>query len=182
MSARSANAVRDEEVGAVDRSGARRRQGLPVPAVRPVEQRGDRMLENLRRRDPGRARALNTKLRTLSKVLVGERERRLYILAPDQIEYIESRGNYVEFHAGGLPFISRDSLKRLSRVLAAEGYLRIQRTLLLNLRSIVYAQRVGHGRFAFTLSSGARLCSGSKFRLEILQVLPLSRVQHDADS
>jgi DNA-binding LytR/AlgR family response regulator len=181
MSGRSANGARDEAVGAVDRSAARRKQGLPVPATRPLERRGDRMLERLRRHDPGRSRALNTKLPT-SRVLVGERERRLYILAPDQVEYIESRGNYVEFHAGGLPFISRDSLKRLSRVLAAEGYVRIQRTLLLNLRSIVYAQRVGHGRFAFTLSSGARLCSGAKFRLEILQVLPLSRVQHGADS
>jgi DNA-binding LytR/AlgR family response regulator len=166
MSDRSANGIHAEEPGTAGRGGTRRRQGLSAPRARLVERHGP----------------AHTNRRTLSKVLVGERERRLYVLTPDQIEYIESRGNYVEFHAGGLPFISRDSLKRLSRLLAAEGYLRIQRTMLLNLRSILYAQRIGHGRFEFTLSSGARLCSGARFRIDILRVLPLSRVQHDSDA
>jgi DNA-binding LytR/AlgR family response regulator len=110
-------------------------------------------------------------------MLVGERERRLYLLAPGEIDYIESRGNYVEFHAAALVFISRDSIKRLSRELAASGFMRIQRTLLLNIQSIVYAQRVGHGTYAFTLSTGARLRSGAKYREEILKVLPLTRAR-----
>ncbi|HYM43571.1 MAG TPA: LytTR family DNA-binding domain-containing protein [Steroidobacteraceae bacterium] len=110
-------------------------------------------------------------------VLVGERERRLYPLSPGEVDYIESRGNYVEFHIGELVFISRDSIKRLTRALAASGYVRIQRTLLLNVQSIVYAQRVGHGTFAFTLRSGARVTSGARYREEILRILPLTRAR-----
>jgi len=161
--------------------GAQRGQASTAPAARSAEREADRTLENLqRRRDATRPRAPEGKLRTPARVLVGERERRLYLLAPGEIDYIESRGNYVEFHADDLVFISRDSIKRLARALADSGYIRIQRTLLVNLQSIVYAQRVGHGRFAFTLSSGARLCSGAKFREAILRTLPLTRARrHD---
>lgn len=113
----------------------------------------------------------------VAPMLVGERERRLYPLSPGQVDYIESRGNYVEFHVQGLVFISRDSIKRLTLVLADSGYIRIQRTLLLNIQSIVYAQRVGHGTYAFTLRSGVRLTSGAKYRQEILRALPLTRAR-----
>ena len=148
------------------------RHGLSV-ARSGAEREADRTFANVRRRRKSlQPRTPPARSRTL---LVGERERRLYLLVPGEIDYIESRGNYVEFHADDLVFISRDSIKRLSRVLAESGYMRIQRTLLLNLESIVYAQRVGHGRFAFTLSSGARLCSGAKYREEILAVVPLTR-------
>lgn len=163
--------------------GAQRNQALPVAPVRSAERDADRTFENLRRRrDSTRPRAGQGRLRTSARLLVGERERRLYLLAPGEIDYIESRGNYVEFHADELVFISRDSIKRLSRTLADSGYIRIQRTLLVNLQSIVYAQRVGHGRFAFTLSSGARLCSGGKYRDEILRTLPLTRARRHAGS
>ena len=146
------------------------------------EQRdADRTLESLRRkRDAEQLRPASGRLRT-STVLVGERERRMYPLSPGEVDYIESRGNYVEFHVEELVFISRDSIKRLSRALADSRYIRIQRALLLNVQSIVYAQRVGHGTFAFTLRSGARLTSGTRYREEILRTLPLTRARRLGD-
>jgi len=51
----------------------------------------------------------------------------------------------------------------------------IQRSLLLNVRAIAYAQPIGHGAFAFTLVSGARLHSGDAYRDTILAALPLRR-------
>ena len=169
--------IHGNEVGTAALSGAHR-NGPAAAAVRGVQRDTDRTIESVRRRrEATKPLSLDPKSRPLSRVLVGERERRLYLLAPGEIDYIESRGNYVEFHADDLVFISRDSIKRLSRVLADSGYLRIQRTLLLNLSCIVYAQRVGHGNFAFTLTSGARLCSGAKYREEILGILPLTRAR-----
>ena len=155
--------------------GARLSPGLSAAAATGAERDADKALESLRRRrDSSKVRTLNARSRALARVLVGERERRLYLLTPGEIDYIESHANYVEFHADSLVFISRDSIKRLSRVLAGSGYMRIRRTLLLNIESILYAQRVGHGTYAFTLSSGACLRSGAKYREEILRVLPLT--------
>src|SRR5215472_12175512 len=105
-------------------SGATQRVSSAA-GVRDAERDADRTLENLRRRrDSVRPRPADAKLRTFARVLVGERERRLYLLAPGEIDYIESRGNYVEFHADDLVFISRDSIKRLSRTLIDSGYIR----------------------------------------------------------
>ena len=108
-------------------------------------------------------------------LLVGEREHRLYPLDPYQIDYIESAGNYVTYHLSGVEYIARESIKRLDGVLAPAGFVRIQRSLLLNVRAIAYAQPIGHGTFAFTLVSGARLHSGDAYRDTILAALPLRR-------
>lgn len=107
-------------------------------------------------------------------LLVGEREHRLYVLRPDQVQFIKSHGNYVKLHAGNTEYISRDSVKHLADVLAGSGFLRIERSLLINTRSILYAQRSGRGTYAFTLACGSCLYSGATYRDEILRVLPLA--------
>lgn len=108
-------------------------------------------------------------------LLVGEREHRLYPLDPRQIDYVESAGNYVTYHLGALGYIARESIKHLADVLAPNGFVRIQRSLLLNVRAIAYAQPIGHGSFAFTLASGTCLHSGDAYRDTILAALPLRR-------
>jgi two-component system LytT family response regulator len=107
-------------------------------------------------------------------LLVGERERRLYPLDAEKVDYIESDGNYVSIRSGNAAYISRDTIKRLAAELAHLGFIRIERSLLVNIRSVLYAETVGRGRFAFTLSSGACLQSSSSYRDVILQALPLA--------
>jgi len=107
--------------------------------------------------------------------LVGEREHRLYPLDPFEIDYVQSAGNYVTYHLGGVDYIARESIKRLDALLAPVGFVRIERSLLLNVRAIAYAQPIGHGTFVFTLATGARLHSGHAYRDTILAALPLRR-------
>jgi two-component system LytT family response regulator len=107
--------------------------------------------------------------------LIGERERRLYPLEPEHIDYIESAGNYVAYRVANLQYTARESIKRLATLLRPVGFVRIERSLLLNVRAIAYAQPNGQGKFAFTLVSGARLDSGHTYRDTILAALPLSR-------
>ncbi|HWF99679.1 MAG TPA: LytTR family DNA-binding domain-containing protein [Steroidobacteraceae bacterium] len=106
------------------------------------------------------------------KFLVGERQRRLYPLAIDSIDYIEADGNYVTLRVGESEYISRDSIKRLASELSAFGFLRIERSILLNIGAVRFAEPVGHGLLAFTLSSGVCLYSSKTYREEILRVLP----------
>jgi two-component system, LytTR family, response regulator len=108
-------------------------------------------------------------------MLIGEREHRLYPLEPLKIDYIESDGNYVTFRTATSEYISRDSIKRLATVLKSRGFFRIERSLLLNVRAISYAEPLGRASFAFTLTSGRCLRSSATYRAAILQVLPLVR-------
>jgi two-component system LytT family response regulator len=107
--------------------------------------------------------------------LVGEREHRLYPIDPNKIDYIESAGNYVKYHIGTSDYIARESVKHLEVQLCALGFLRIERCLLINIRSIAYIEPLGQAIFAFTLVCGAQLHSGPAYRETILQVLPLRR-------
>ncbi|HET9389734.1 MAG TPA: LytTR family DNA-binding domain-containing protein [Steroidobacteraceae bacterium] len=107
--------------------------------------------------------------------LVGEREHRLYPLDPFEIDYVQAAGNYVTYHVAGIEYIARESIKRLDGLLVSAGFVRIERSLLLNVRAIAYAQPIGHGSFVFTLTSGARLHSGHAYRDTILAALPLRR-------
>jgi two-component system, LytTR family, response regulator len=107
------------------------------------------------------------------RFLVGERQHRLYPLEVEKIDYIEAHGNYVTIRSGTCDYIRRDSIKRLAAYLADLGFMRIERSLLLNVRAVAYAQVANHGTFAFTLSSGACIQSSSSYRDAILNVLPL---------
>jgi two-component system LytT family response regulator len=115
------------------------------------------------------------------KILVGERQRRLYPLNIDKIDYIEAAGNYVTIRAANTEYISRDTIKRLAADLAAFGFMRIDRSILLNIRAVEFAEPVGHGTLAFTLSSGACLHSSKTYRNAILRILPWHHCRAGAD-
>jgi DNA-binding LytR/AlgR family response regulator len=107
------------------------------------------------------------------RFLVGERQRRLYPLDPKSVDYIEADGNYVTLRAGKVEYLSRDSIKRLSMQLAEHGFIRIERSLLVNAAAVSYAEVAGHGTFALTLSSGVCLHSSAAYRDSILRIIPL---------
>jgi DNA-binding LytR/AlgR family response regulator len=121
-----------------------------------------------------KAREIDEEPRVMPTLLIGEREHRLYPLDPEKIDYIESDGNYVSIRSGNTTYISRDSIKRLAEELANHGFVRIERSLLVNIRAVLYAEAAGRGRFTFTLSSGACLQSSASYRGAILRALPLA--------
>jgi len=158
-------------------------EGVLDYLVKPVSaDRFDRALERARQRfephlrDSPPAHDLYGVLGIKPKLLVGERQHRLYPLDPTKIDYIEADGNYVTIRTGNVEYISRDSIKRLAAELAEIGFVRIERSLLLNTRAVLYAEMAGHGAFAFTLTSGVCLHSSATYRDEILRVLPLAPV------
>jgi DNA-binding LytR/AlgR family response regulator len=106
------------------------------------------------------------------KLLVGQRNHRLYPLDIEKIDYIEADGNYVTIRMAHSEYISRDSIKRLSIDLAAFGFVRIDRSVLLNIRAVQFAEPAGHGTLAFTLCSGVCLHSSRAYREAILRILP----------
>lgn len=114
--------------------------------------------------------------------LVGEKARRLYFIEPEKVDYIESDGNYVTIHVGDERYISRNSVKHLARRFVPHGFLRIERSLLINLRRVAFAERLGHGLFAFTLANGRHLVSGTTYRRSILNEIRFGQLSGLKDS
>jgi two-component system LytT family response regulator len=105
------------------------------------------------------------------RMLAAERERRLYLLDPGKVDYIESYGNYVRIWSGAVAYISRECVKELAVLLASSGFVRVQRSKLVNLRAVSYIERPGHGIFVFVLTCGTRLESTPTYRADILRAL-----------
>jgi two-component system, LytTR family, response regulator len=98
--------------------------------------------------------------------LMAEQSHRLYFLAVEDIDYIESCGNYVLVHVGNQKYVRRDTLKRLSAALRDHEFVWIRRSTLINLSRVAFAEKCGRGALAFTLTTGTRLVSRARIKLE----------------
>jgi two-component system LytT family response regulator len=105
------------------------------------------------------------------RLLVGERSRAMYVLRMEDIDYVQSHGNYVKLHVGPEEYLSRDSIKRLAEVMAAQGFVRVERSLLVNLRVVHQARRTRRGSYTLILASGSQLRSGAGYRDRLLRGL-----------
>jgi two-component system LytT family response regulator len=165
-------------------------EGAVDHLVKPVSaDRFDHAIERVRQRcgtgQADESRLIRQILRLLAKrpkLLVGERQHRLYPLDVETIDYVEADGNYVTIRVGDTEYISRDSIKRLAAELADFGFVRIDRSILLNIRAVQYAEPAGHGTLAFTLSSGACLHSSKTYRETIVRMLPWHHCRVGSDA
>jgi two-component system LytT family response regulator len=100
--------------------------------------------------------------------ITGERAQRLYSIDAEAIDYVESDANNVAFHVDDDKYLAHNSLKHLAGVLEPLGFVRIGRSVLLNLRKVAFAQPLDRSAFVFTLRNGRRLVSSSSYRKGIL--------------
>jgi two-component system, LytTR family, response regulator len=109
--------------------------------------------------------APNSKRRNSPSRLMAENSHRLYFLAVEEVDYIESCGNYVLIHVGKQKYLRRDTLKRLASELCEVGFEWIRRSTLINLARVAFAEKLEHGALAFTLTCGTRLVSKTRVKL-----------------
>jgi len=140
--------------------------------TKPVdESRFEAAIDRARRRFPqtsAAGRFLPTAAPARARLLA-EKSRCLHFIEPAQIECIEADGNYVGVHTSAERYIARSTLKHLAVTLAPLGFLRIDRSLLINLSRVAFIEKLGGGCYAFTLCSGRRLVSSVAYRKEIQQ-------------
>jgi two-component system, LytTR family, response regulator len=101
--------------------------------------------------------------------ITGEKAQRLYFIDVETIDYVESEANYVALHVDDERYLARNTMKHLAGVLGPLGFVRIERSLLINLRRVAFAERLDRGAFVFTLRNGRRLVSSSTYRKGIME-------------
>ena len=60
-------------------------------------------------------------------------------------------------------------MKHLAGELATVGFVRIEHSLLINLRKVAFAEPLDRGAFVFTLRNGQRLVSSRSYRKGIIE-------------
>ena len=107
--------------------------------------------------------------------ITGEKAQRLHVIDVETIDYVESEANNVALHVENEQYLARNTLKHLADVLGPLGFVRIERSVLINLRRVAFAERLDRAAFVFTLRNGRRLVSSRKYRKEILDEIRRGR-------
>jgi two-component system LytT family response regulator len=111
--------------------------------------------------------------RYLKRLAVRTAGRTVFLDVGD-VEWIEAAENYVQIHAGRSAHLLHVAISTLEKSLDPEVFLRIHRSLIVNVRAIRELQPALHGEYAVTLQSGVRLESGRTYseRLKALAANP----------
>lgn len=84
-----------------------------------------------------------------------------------EIDWIEGAGVYVNLHASGKELLYRSTLNELSRHLDATRFIRIHRSTIVNVESIVELRPISHGEFELLLKDGHRSRVSRTYRIEL---------------
>ena len=84
-----------------------------------------------------------------------------------EIEWIEGAGAYVNLHTSGKELLYRAALNELSSQLDPVRFVRVHRSSIVNIDSIVELQPISHGEFEIVLKSGGRLRVSRTYRVEL---------------
>jgi two-component system LytT family response regulator len=89
------------------------------------------------------------------RILIKSPERILFLKA-EEIDHIEAAGNYLVLQAGKERHIARETMTAMETRLASAGFMRISRSVIVNLSRIRELAPMGAGEYCVILKSGAR--------------------------
>lgn len=82
---------------------------------------------------------------------------RIVFLKPEEVDHVEAAGNYLVLHVGKDRHIVRETMTAMETKLAPAGFLRANRSALINLRRIREVQPLPGGDHSVLLQTGARI-------------------------
>ncbi len=89
---------------------------------------------------------------------------RIFLVKPDDIDWLEADGNHVRVHVGKESHLIRETLSNLETRLPARSFMRIHRSTLVNIARIREIQPWFQGDYVLLLTDGTRLTSGRSYR------------------
>jgi two-component system LytT family response regulator len=97
--------------------------------------------------------------RHLKRLAVRSAGKTVFVEVED-VDWIEAAENYVQLHLGRVGHLLHVTMNALEKSLDPEIFLRIHRSLIVNVRRIKELQPALHGEYVVTLQDGVRLQSG----------------------
>jgi two-component system LytT family response regulator len=96
---------------------------------------------------------------------------RVVFIKPEEIDWAETEGNYVRFHAGKKSYLLRETMNSTESRLAAKNFLRISRTHLVNLERIREWHPLFHGDSILILHDGTKFTVTRVYRKKFDQIV-----------
>lgn len=100
---------------------------------------------------------------------------RVFFLRVGELDWIEAQGNYARLHVGRESHLLRETMKALESRLDPEGFVRIHRSVIVNVDRILELHPSFHGEYVITLVGGHRLTSSRGYSERLHQLLGRAR-------
>lgn len=84
-----------------------------------------------------------------------------------EIDWIEAAGVYVNLHVAGQQLLYRAALHELAERLDPRRFVRVHRSVIVNIESILQLEPISHGEFDLVLKSGARTRVSRSYRAQL---------------
>jgi two-component system LytT family response regulator len=121
---------------------------------KPVDERSRQILSLLE--------TIASPTRSLKRLAVRSAGKTVFVDIED-IDWMEAAENYVQLHAGRAEHLLHVTMNTLEKSLDPQLFLRIHRSVIVNVRRIKELQAVMHGEYVVTLANGVRLQSGRMY-------------------
>lgn len=134
----------------------------------------DQLLRSREGETDARLSALLADLRAGAKRtdrLVFKENGKVIFLRAENVDWVEADGNYVRIHAGTESHYVRETLAGMEAQLPPSGFMRISRSLLVNLDRIKELQPLFYGDYVVVLSDGSRLNMSRNYRDRLEAIL-----------
>lgn len=105
-----------------------------------------------------------TSAQALPERFVVKSEGRILFFTTDEIDWIEAASNYVKIYSNGKGHLVRHTMNEMEKKLNPELFLRIHRSIIVNVKKIRGVQPCNSGEFIVTLTSGKELPSSRGYR------------------
>jgi two-component system LytT family response regulator len=92
---------------------------------------------------------------------------RVLFVGFDEIDWIESNGNYVRLHAGGRTHVMRETMSSIEHRLGGRRFARVHRTRIVNLDRVTALNARGNGEYDVELRDGTKFPVGRAYREEL---------------
>lgn len=123
---------------------------------------------------PGEIRALIEALQPSRKAVERFAVRygkRIVFVKPAEIDWIQSADNYSELHTGDQVYLLRQTLTDLVSQLPPSQFVRISRSLMVNVDRIQEVRAKSHGDYHVRLKGGPELTGSRNYRAELLKLI-----------
>src|SRR5262249_20661314 len=96
---------------------------------------------------------------------------RVFFLRADEIDWVESAANYVKLHVGRESHLLRETINGLASKLDPDKFLRIHRSIIINLERVKELQPWFHGDYVVILQDDTQLTSSRNYREQLRKLL-----------
>jgi two-component system LytT family response regulator len=92
---------------------------------------------------------------------------RVMFVRPAEIDWVDAAGNYVRLHVGKDVHLLRETMAGMEARLDSDRFIRISRSMIVNIDRIKEVQPLFNGSYTFVLQDGTRLESSRRYRQKL---------------